>query len=173
GIAAARGLRERPVKLTPPFPNDFGLGAINTVRAAMHGATHPSLTANGIGERAGNTSIHQFVMVLKELYGVTLPRFHYERLHELREAVEHASGVPIQPHEPIIGEGVFSHESGIHTAAILVHPAIYQFIREETVGGTRRFVFGKHSGAAAVEAVLAQHADLLAAHRVMVGEELV
>ena len=51
--------------------------------------------------------------------------------------------------EPIIGEGVFSHESGIHTAAILVHPAIYQFIREDTVGGATRFVFGKHSGTAA------------------------
>ena len=51
----------------------------------------------------------------KELYGVTLPRFNYERLHELRDAIERASGVPMQPHEPIVGEGVFSHESGIHT----------------------------------------------------------
>jgi isopropylmalate/homocitrate/citramalate synthase len=167
------GVKRGRVQLTAHFHNDFGLGAINTVRAVMHGATHPSLTANGIGERAGNTSIHQFVMVLKELYGVTLPRFRYERLHELREAVERASGVPIQPHEPIVGEGVFSHESGIHTAAILVHPAIYQFIREETVGGTHRFVFGKHSGTAAVEAVLDRHAELLAAHGVTVDEGLV
>ena len=167
------GVRRGRVQLTAHFHNDFGLGALNTVRAVMHGATHPSLTANGIGERAGNTSIHQFVMVLKELYGVTLPRFRYERLHELRNAVERASGVPIQPHEPIVGEGVFSHESGIHTAAILVHPAIYQFIREETVGGTHRFVFGKHSGASAVESVLGRHADVLAAHGVTVDEALV
>ena len=172
-IVEALGVRQGRVQLTAHFHNDFGLGAINTVRAVMHGATHPSLTANGIGERAGNTSIHQFVMVLKELYGVTLPRFKYERLHELRDAVERASGVPLPPHEPIVGEGVFSHESGIHTAAILVHPAIYQFIREETVGGTHRFVFGKHSGAAAVEAVLEAHADLLAAHGVAVDETLV
>jgi len=68
---------------------------------------------------------------------------------------------------------VFSHESGIHTAAILVHPAIYQFIREETVGGTHRFVFGKHSGAAAVEAVLAHHADRLAAQGITVDAALV
>jgi len=167
------GVRRGRVQLTAHFHNDFGLGAINTVRAVMHGATHPSLTANGIGERAGNTSIHQFVMVLKELYGVTLPRFRYERLHELREAVERASGVPMQPHEPIVGEGVFSHESGIHTAAILVHPAIYQFIREETVGGTHRFVFGKHSGTAAVEAVLSRHQALLAAQGVSFGPDLV
>ena len=172
-IIEALGVRQGRVQLTAHFHNDFGLGAINTVRAVMHGATHPSLTANGIGERAGNTSIHQFVMVLKELYGVTLPRFKYERLHELRDAIEHASGVPLQPHEPIVGEGVFSHESGIHTAAILVHPAIYQFIREETVGGTHRFVFGKHSGTAAVEAVLQKHADLLAAQGLAVSETLV
>jgi isopropylmalate/homocitrate/citramalate synthase len=172
-LVDALGVRQGRVQLTAHFHNDFGLGAINTVRAVMHGATHPSLTANGIGERAGNTSIHQFVMVLKELYGVTLPRFKYERLHELRMAVERASGIPIQPHEPIVGEGVFSHESGIHTAAILVHPAIYQFIREQDVGGTHRFVFGKHSGASAVEAVLTAHAPLLQAHGVTVDGTLV
>jgi isopropylmalate/homocitrate/citramalate synthase len=172
-IVEALGVRRGRVQLTAHFHNDFGLGAINTVRAVMHGATHPSLTANGIGERAGNTSIHQFVMVLRDLYGVTLPRFKYDRLHELRDAIERASGVPIQPHEPIIGEGVFSHESGIHTAAILVHPAIYQVIREQDVGGTQRFVFGKHSGAGAVEAVLARNATLLASHGLTVDASLV
>jgi isopropylmalate/homocitrate/citramalate synthase len=104
---------------------------------------------------------------------VTLPRFKYDRLHELRGAVERASGVPVQPHEPIIGEGVFSHESGIHTAAILVHPAIYQVIREQDVGATQRFVFGKHSGAAAVEAVLTKNAALLASHGITIDEPLV
>jgi isopropylmalate/homocitrate/citramalate synthase len=167
------GVQQGRVQLTAHFHNDFGLGAVYTVRAVMHGATHPSVTANGIGERAGNTSLHQFVMVLKELYGVTLPRFRYERLHELRDAIERASGIPVQPHEPIIGEGVFSHESGIHTAAILVHPAIYQFIREESVGGTHRFIFGKHSGASAVESVLSRHADVLAANGVRLDQSLV
>ena len=172
-IIEALKVREGGCQLTAHFHNDFGLGALNTVRAVMHGATHPSLTANGIGERAGNTSIHQFVMVLKELYGVTLPRFQYHRLHELRRAVEEASGVPIMQHEPIVGEGVFSHESGIHTAGILVHPAIYQFIREEEVGGGRRFVFGKHSGAGAVEEVLKAHQVELEAQGLTVDDTLV
>ena len=172
-IVEALGVRRGKLQLTAHFHNDFGLGAINTVRAVMHGATHPSVTANGIGERAGNTSIHQFVMVLKELYGVTLPRFKYARLHELRDAVERASGIPLQPHEPIVGEGVFSHESGMHTAAILVHPAIYQFIREEDVGGTHRFVFGKHSGGNAVESVLKKHERLLAGQGVILSDDLV
>jgi isopropylmalate/homocitrate/citramalate synthase len=167
------GVRQGRLQLTAHFHNDFGLGALNTVRAVMHGATHPSLTANGIGERAGNTSIHQFVMVLKELYGVTLPRFQYHRLHELRRAVERASGVPIMPHEPIIGEGVFSHESGIHTAGILIHPAIYQFIREEAVGGSHQFVFGKHSGAGAVEEVLKRQEGVLKAQGITLDDDLV
>jgi isopropylmalate/homocitrate/citramalate synthase len=160
-------------QLTAHFHNDYGLGAMNTVRATLHGATHPSLTANGIGERAGNTSIHQFVMVLKDLYGITLPRFKYDRLHELRREVEAASGVPIQAHEPIIGEGVFSHESGIHTAAILIHPAIYQVIRESDVGGRHCFVFGKHSGAGAVEDVLEKNRDRLESQGVRLNDDLV
>jgi isopropylmalate/homocitrate/citramalate synthase len=172
-IVEALKVREGACQLTAHFHNDFGLGAINTVRAVMHGATHPSLTANSIGERAGNTGIHQFVMVLKELYGVTLPRFRYDRLTELRRAVENASGVPIMQHEPIIGEGVFTHESGIHTAGILIHPAIYQFIREEEVGGTHRFVFGKHSGAGAVEEVLKAHSAELESQGVRVDDALV
>ncbi len=172
-LVDALGVRRGRVQLTAHFHNDFGLGAYNTVRAVLHGATHPSVTANGIGERAGNTSLHQFVMVLKELYGVTLPRFRYEQLHALRDAVERASGIPVQVQEPIIGDGVCSHESGIHTAAILVHPAIYQFIREDSVGGTTRFVFGKHSGTAAVHAVLERHAATLAAHGVTLDDALV
>jgi isopropylmalate/homocitrate/citramalate synthase len=172
-IIEALKVKQGGCQLTAHFHNDFGLGALNTVRAVMHGATHPSLTANGIGERAGNTSIHQFVMVLKELYGVTLPRFQYHRLHELRRAVEDASGVPIMQHEPIVGEGVFSHESGIHTAGILIHPAIYQFIREEEVGGAHRFIFGKHSGAGAVEEVLQANQERLQAQGLAVDEALV
>lgn len=161
------------IPITAHFHNDFGLGAINTVRAIHHGALYAGVTANGIGERAGNTSIHQFVMVLKQLYGVTLPGFRYDLLTELRRRIELASGIAIMPHEPIIGEAVFSHESGIHTAAIVIHPAIYQFIREEEVGGHHRFVFGKHSGAAAVESVLSRNRDRLAGSGVEVTPELV
>lgn len=136
--------------ITAHFHNDFGLAAINTVRALSYGATHASICAAGIGERAGNGSIHQVVMVLKELYGVEIPGFAYERLWELRNLIERYSGIVIQAHEPIIGRNVFSHESGIHTAAIAIHPAIYQFLDERVVGGDHRFVYGKHSGKASV-----------------------
>jgi isopropylmalate/homocitrate/citramalate synthase len=112
-------------------------------------------------------------MVLKMLYGVTIPGFQYERLTELRRKIEVYSGVAMQAHEPIVGEGVFKHESGIHTAAIAIHPAIYQFIAEESVGGDQRFVFGKHSGAAAVESVLAKHGKTLREHGVEVSPDLI
>ena len=162
-----------PVPMTAHFHNDFGLGAINTVRAISHGALYAGVTANGIGERAGNCPLHEFVMILKMLYGVTLPGFRYDRLTELRRKIELYSGIPLQPHEPIVGEGVFKHESGIHTAAIAIHPAIYQFIAEEAVGGEQRFVFGKHSGAAAVESVLAKHTRTLREHGVEISPDLV
>ena len=107
------------------------------------------------------------------LYGVTIPGFQYDRLVELRRKIELYSGVPLQPHEPIVGEGVFKHESGIHTAAIAIHPAIYQLIAEESVGGEQRFVFGKHSGAAAVESVLAKHTNALREQGVEINPDLV
>ncbi|MEI6845606.1 MAG: hypothetical protein WCK36_01000, partial [Candidatus Firestonebacteria bacterium] len=161
------------VPMTAHFHNDFGMSALNTVRAMSHGASYMGVTANGIGERAGNTSLHQTVMILKDLYGVEIPGFRYDLLHELRQEVEKASGICIQPHEPIIGEGVFAHESGIHTAGILIHPAIYQVIREEEVGGKRRFVFGKHSGAGAVEDVLKQNEKLLKSKGIEITDELI
>jgi len=136
------------------FHNDFGLANINTIRAMSHGINVPTCTANGLGERAGNAPLHQVVMTLKELYGITLPHFKYEKLRDLRRMVEQFSGIPVSAHEPIIGQGVFTHESGIHTAGLLIDPAIYQVIPPETVGAKIRYVFGKHSGLGAVKAVL-------------------
>ena len=142
------------IELHAHFHNDFGMGASNCVRALSHGASHAGVTICGIGERAGNAPLEQVVMQLKYLYGVELPDFRYDLLLSLRRLVEKYSGITVQPHMPIVGEGVFFHESGIHTAGISIHPKIYQFIPEQGVGGKHKFVFGKHSGAVAVEAVL-------------------
>jgi len=155
------------------FHNDFGMGAANCVRALSHGASHAGVTANGIGERAGNTPLEQVVMILRCLYGIEIPGFRYDRLVELRRAVEKYSGVPMQTHAPIVGESVFYHESGIHTAGISVNPAIYQFIPEEMIGGVRRFVFGKHTGTAAVEEVLRKYEKTLSKAGIPISEDLV
>lgn len=155
------------------FHNDFGLAAYNTVRALHHGATIPTVTVNGIGERAGNAPLHTTVMILKELYGITVPGFRYDMLWTLRKKVEEMSGLPVAAAEPIIGYNVFTHETGIHTAGITIHPAIYQVIEPEAVGGELRFLFGKHSGAVAIEAVLKRHEAELARKGVAVTPRLV
>ncbi len=150
-----RIVKEFPDKdLVCHFHNDFGLATINTIRAMSHGLNVPTCTANGMGERAGNAPLHQVMVTLKLLYGITIPKFKYENLRELRELVERDSGIPVSAHEPIIGEGVFTHESGIHTAGLLIDTSIYQVIPPDLVGARIKYVFGKHSGLAAVKAVL-------------------
>jgi isopropylmalate/homocitrate/citramalate synthase len=182
GFFAPEGVDYYIPKLVAAFPdkplvihfhNDFGLGAYNTVRALHHGATIPTCTVNGLGERAGNAPLHTTVMILKELYGVTIPGFRYDMLWALRRKVEEYSGLPVGAGEPVIGHNVFSHETGIHTAGITIHPAIYQVIEPESVGGRLRFLFGKHSGAMAIEAVLGHHREELAAEGVEVTPQLV
>ena len=143
GFFAPEGVDYYIPKLVAAFPdkplvihfhNDFGLGAYNTVRALHHGATIPTCTVNGLGERAGNAPLHTTVMILKELYGVAIPGFRYDMLWALRRKVEEFSGLPVGASEPIIGHNVFSHETGIHTAGITIHPAIYQVIEPESRG---------------------------------------
>lgn len=155
------------------FHNDFGLAAYNTVRALHHGATIPTMTVNGIGERAGNAPLHTTVMILKELYGVTIPGFRYDMLWQLKSKVEEMSGLPVGAGEPIIGHNVFTHETGIHTAGITIHPAIYQVVQPEMVGGQLGFLFGKHSGAVAVEAVLQRNEAKLTRGGVAITPKLV
>lgn len=155
------------------FHNDFGFAAINTITAMSCGANIPTCTANGIGERAGNAPLHQVVMALKLLYGVEIPGFKYEKLRELREFIEGFSGIPVAVHEPIIGEGVFTHESGIHIAGLLIDESIYQVIPPKMVGAEMKFVFGKHSGYAAVAHILNKHHDQIGRAGVRITPEFV
>jgi isopropylmalate/homocitrate/citramalate synthase len=129
------------------FHNDLGLGAWNTVVALGSGAEVFTTSVNGIGERAGNAPMHQVLLQLRYLFGIEIPGFSYERLRDLARQMERVSGIPVQATEPGIGLNVFSHESGIHTAGMLIHPAIYQFIEPEDIGGATKYVYGKHSGA--------------------------
>ncbi|MBU1880734.1 hypothetical protein KKA08_01780, partial [bacterium] len=157
------------------FHNDFGLAGINTIRAMSHGINVPTCTINGMGERAGNAPLHEVVVGLKLLYGIELPHFKYEKLRELRKLVEEYSGIPVAANTPIIGEGVFLHESGIHTAGLLIDKSIYQVIPPEMVGAEIKYVFGKHSGEAAVKAVLEKpiFQEALARDGVELNKELI
>jgi 2-isopropylmalate synthase len=136
------------------FHNDLGLGAWNTVVALGSGAEVFTTSVNGIGERTGNAPMHQVLLQLYHLFGISIPGFRYERLRDLARRMERISGIPVPPMEPGIGLNVFRHESGIHTAGMLIHPAIYQFIEPAAWGGRIEYVYGKHSGALVIEHAL-------------------
>src|ERR671937_656051 len=136
------------------FHNDLGLGAWNTVMALGSGAEVFTTSVNGIGERAGNAPMHQVLLQLRYLFGIEIPKFKYDKLRELAHHMESMSGIPVQPTEPGIGLNVFSHESGIHTAGMLIHPAIYQFIQPSELGAEVTYVYGKHSGTLVIEHAL-------------------
>jgi len=125
--------------------NDFGLALPNALSGVAAGANVVATTVGGIGERAGNVSLEQFVVAMKVLYNYDM-NIDTSRLHELAEMVHKFSRIPISPHQPLIGENVFSHESGMHIAAILNHPVTYECIPPELVGQSRRLLMGKHTG---------------------------
>ena len=148
------------------FHNDLGIGAWNTVMALGSGAEVFTTSVNGIGERTGNAPMHEVLLQLRYLFGIEIPGFRYERLRDLAMHMERISGIPVQPTEPGIGRNVFSHESGIHTAGMLIHPAIYQFIPPEDMAAEIEYVYGKHSGTLVIEHALkaagvAHDADLV------------
>ena len=155
------------------FHNDYGLGTINAITAMSSGFKVCSVTANGYGERAGNVPLHQLVTALHVLYGVEIPGFAYHKLRELARFMEQMTGVPMQQHEPIIGEKVFAHESGIHTHAMLIDRRMYEAVPADLVGGEMSFVYGKHTGESLVNDLLKKHAATLEAAGVSVDPDLV
>jgi isopropylmalate/homocitrate/citramalate synthase len=136
------------------FHNDLGIGAWNTVVGLGSGAEVFTTSVNGIGERTGNAPMHQVLLQLRYLFGIEIPGFKYEKLRDLAHQMERISGIVVSPTEPAIGLNVFSHESGIHTAGMLIHPSIYQFIPPADLGEKVRYVYGKHSGALVIEHAL-------------------
>jgi isopropylmalate/homocitrate/citramalate synthase len=86
--------------------------------------------------------------------------------------MESMSGIPVQAHEPIIGANVFTHETGIHAAAMLIDRRMYEAVPASLVGGEMQFIFGKHSGLNVIDATLRKHADRLAKSGITVDEGL-
>ncbi len=130
--------------------NDFGLAVANSLAALEAGASAVSTTTNGIGERVGNAPTEEVVLALLMLYGVDTG-MNYSKLKELSELVERLSGVKLQAHKPVVGEGAFKHESGITVDGILDIPWAGEAYAPEFVGQTRRIVLGKKSGNRSIE----------------------
>ena len=131
--------------------NDLGLATANTLAAVLAGANHVNTAVNGLGERAGNAPLEEVVMALGLLYGYETG-IDTRRLLEISRLVAAAAGRPVPANKSVVGEGVFTHESGIHVDGLLKHPLNYQGFDPAEVGREHRLVLGKHSGAHAVQA---------------------
>jgi len=124
--------------------NDLGLATANTLSAIYAGAKLPTVTVNGIGERAGNAPLEQVVAGLKRT-GIN-SGIKTEMIKELSDLVEKTSGILLPVNQPIVGRHAFSHESGIHVKAMLSNTQTYEPLRPEDFGRQREYVIGKHSG---------------------------
>jgi homocitrate synthase NifV len=129
--------------------NDLGMATANTVTAAQAGAHAVSVTVNGLGERAGNACLEEVAMAINLSTRFSC-RILCDQLPPLCDAVARASRRQLPVNKPIVGQDVFSHESGIHCHALIKDPNTYQPFLPETVGrGEAVFVSGKHSGRSA------------------------
>ncbi|HXG07595.1 MAG TPA: 2-isopropylmalate synthase [Nitrososphaera sp.] len=133
--------------------NDFGLAVANALAGINAGAACAHVTINGLGERAGNASLEEFVMALEILYN-RKHNINTKLIYETSRFVSNTMGVIVQPNKAIIGENAFGHESGIHTHGIVSNPLTYEPIAPELVGRKRWLQAGKHAGAHGIRAML-------------------
>lgn len=130
--------------------NDFGMAGANSLAGIYAGAKYVGVTVNGLGERAGNTCLQEIIMSMKHLMGMNIP-YNTTLFKEVAEYVAEASGRPIPVSKPIVGNNIFSHESGIHGDGVLKNPLNYEAFKPEEVGLLRQIVIGKHSGTHAIK----------------------
>jgi 2-isopropylmalate synthase len=129
--------------------NDLGLATANTLAAIKAGARQAEVTINGIGERAGNTSLEEVVMALHTRQNV-LPAstgIRTQYIHPTSRLVSMITGIMVQPNKAIVGANAFAHEAGIHQDGVLKNPMTYEIMKPENIGlSTNKLVLGKHSG---------------------------
>ena len=115
--------------------NDLGLATANSIAGLQNGARQIEGTINGIGERAGNTSIEEVVMILKTHQTLGLhTNINTKNFYELSRMVSSQMRMPVQPNKAIVGSNAFAHSSGIHQDGFLKNRENYEIIRPEDVG---------------------------------------
>lgn len=129
--------------------NDLGLATANTLAAVLAGASHINTTVNGLGERAGNAALEESVTAMHHLYNVETG-IDTRCFPEISRLAAIASGRPVPVNKSIVGDAVFTHESGIHVDGLIKNPLNYQGLDPAEVGRTHKLVLGKHSGSSAV-----------------------
>jgi 2-isopropylmalate synthase len=129
--------------------NDLGLAVANSLAAVSAGARQVECTINGIGERAGNTSMEEVVMALrtrKDFMNVQ-SRVDTRQIYPASRLLAQTIGWPVPPNKPIVGDNAFAHEAGIHQDGVLKYKLTYEIMKPEDVGiPSNKLVLGKHSG---------------------------
>ncbi len=125
--------------------NDLGMATANAIAGVRAGAKFVNTTVNGLGERAGNAALEEVVMALKHACGIDLG-MDTGRFVALSKLVGQASSRPVPEWKAVVGEKVFSHESGLHADGVLKFPGNYEGYDPAEVGLERHLVIGKHSG---------------------------
>lgn len=133
--------------------NDLGMATANTIEGIIHGARQAEVTINGIGERAGNTSLEEVVMTIKTHQDLGLyTNIKTERLYELSKLVSRLMRMPVQPNKAIVGSNAFAHSSGIHQDGFLKHAENYEIINPADVGvSSSSILLTARSGRAALK----------------------
>ena len=117
--------------------NDLGLATANSLSAVIHGARQVECTINGLGERAGNVSLEETVMILqtrKDFFRKYTTQINTKEIHKTSRLVSHLTGVPIQPNKAIVGENAFAHSSGIHQDGILKQRKTFEIMTPASIG---------------------------------------
>lgn len=132
--------------------NDLGLATANSIAGVMNGARQIECTINGLGERAGNTSLEEVVMIIKQHESLNLyTDIKSEQLNPMSRLVSDTMRMPVQPNKAIVGANAFAHSSGIHQDGFLKNAENYEIIRPEDVGAdSSKIVLTARSGRSAL-----------------------
>jgi 2-isopropylmalate synthase len=149
----------RNVVLSVHCHDDLGLAVANSLAGLQAGARQVECAVNGIGERAGNTSLEEIVMLL-DTRGEQLGGLHTaavtREISRTSRLVSRLTGYPVQPNKAIVGRNAFAHESGIHQDGVLKERSTYEIMDATSVGlDANSLVLGKHSGRHALQQALA------------------
>ncbi len=132
--------------------NDLGLATANSIYGVLNGARQVECTINGIGERAGNTSLEEVVMILRQHTDLNLDtNINSKLLNETSQKVSELMGMPVQPNKAIVGSNAFAHSSGIHQDGVIKKRETYEIIDPIDVGVNKSsIVLTARSGRAAL-----------------------
>jgi 2-isopropylmalate synthase len=133
--------------------NDLGLATANSIAGIQAGARQIECTINGVGERAGNTSLEEVVMILKQHQDIQLhTSIQTERLTHLSRIVESEMNMQVQRNKAIVGRNAFAHSSGIHQDGVIKSRETYEIIDPKEVGaGSTQIILTARSGRAAIK----------------------